>query len=189
MDPLVLENKRLKAISSESRLKILKILSCHRETLSDIAKKMDMQKSTIKGHLELLEDSGLIKQIESKNIWKYYELTNDGKSLVNPYGVKILIALGISTLIAFVFALKLFWTQFGTSTANQVMTNISSDLVSVTSTDMVTSVNNTVVKSVAHAASNVNAHLIYAWILFFVFILISIGLLIFYFYKKRKIGR
>lgn len=185
MDPLVLENKRLKAISSESRLKILKLLSCHRETLSDIAKKMNMQKSTIKGHLELLEESGLIKQIESKNIWKYYELTNDGRNLVNPSGVKILIALGISTLIVFVFGLKLFWTKFSTATVNNVMTTN----LQISNNDLVSTVNNEVVKSAGYVASAINNHIIYAWSLFIVFILISIGLIIFYFYKKRKFIR
>jgi len=169
MDSLVLENKRLKAISCDTRLKILKVLYKHTETLSDLAKKMSLQKSTIKDHLTILEDAKLLKQIESNNIWKYYELTEDAKCLINPSGVKVLIAFSITTIITFVFGIKIWFSGYS-----------KSKLVS------------TVLQSSNVASDSVykNYHSIdYIWILFIVFLTVSIILLAFYIYRKRKVCR
>lgn len=73
----------LKALSADSRLKILKLLSGHRATGADISKRLGLSPSTVNEHLKKLESSGLITRIESGNKWIYYDVSEKGRALMH----------------------------------------------------------------------------------------------------------
>jgi DNA-binding transcriptional ArsR family regulator len=109
-DKIILDDTSFKALSSESRVSILKNLNNRRMTLSELSKRLELENSTIKEHCNLLVRADLIKQIDEGRKWKYYELTNKGKTLIQPNlveQIKVLVVLclgavmfgGILTLI------------------------------------------------------------------------------------------
>jgi DNA-binding transcriptional ArsR family regulator len=98
----VLDDKSFKALAAESRVNILKKLINRRMTLSELSSTLSLRNSTIKEHCNLLLDANLVKKIDEGYKWKYYELTNKGKEIINPNQTnqtKILITLGISAVI------------------------------------------------------------------------------------------
>ena len=83
MPELSLTQSDFKALSSESRTKILKILEGRNYTLSELSAKTGMAAPTIKQHASILVDSGLIELRDEGRKWKYYELTEAGKGIVS----------------------------------------------------------------------------------------------------------
>ncbi|MDD3159734.1 MAG: winged helix-turn-helix domain-containing protein [Candidatus ainarchaeum sp.] len=124
MDRLVLDNKSFKALSSDSRVNILKQLTNRRMTLSELSNKLDLKSSTIKEHCEILNNANLIKQIDEGRKWKYYELTNKGKQIItpNPFEeTKILLLLCIGAILIgiigfFILNISIENTNFTNST-------------------------------------------------------------------------
>ncbi len=110
-DKILLDKDTLKALVVDTRLNILKLLSDKQYTLSDIAEKLNFSNSTIKEHLDILCNSGLIKKEETDRKWKYYSLTLKGKRIVNPREVKVLFAFMVSLIAAIGVAIK-FTRQF-----------------------------------------------------------------------------
>ncbi len=55
-------NKLFKALSSKSRVKIIKILSKKEIHLSELARKMNLSKPVVFRHIKVLEKAGLIKR-------------------------------------------------------------------------------------------------------------------------------
>ncbi len=82
MGPVRLSHKSFVALSSVTRLRILKILEKRKMTLSEISKEMNMSKSTVSGHLEKLLEVGLIT-IEKRGKWMYFSLTDFGRKIVD----------------------------------------------------------------------------------------------------------
>jgi len=83
-EKIILDDSSFKALSSESRINILKNLNNRRMTLSELSKKLNLENSTIKEHCTILVHADLIKQIDEGRKWKYYELTSKGKNLIQP---------------------------------------------------------------------------------------------------------
>lgn len=166
MSELVLEKDKLKVISVESRVNILKVLSKRRETLSDLSKKLKLSKPTLKEHLDLLEKSGFVRKISSENIWKYYELTEQGKNVLNPSGIKVLF-LSISFFVIGLFLLfKYLFTNLFAPTA---------------------AVNEDVLYSSAKAVTYSQEVTINYWLLFSIILFaVAIIVLLYYLYKKIK---
>ncbi len=82
-EALVLDRDTFKSLSSDTRVKILKLLEKRRHTLSEISKELGISLANAKEHLEKLLDSELISLKDEGRKWKYYELTRKGKKLVN----------------------------------------------------------------------------------------------------------
>lgn len=79
----------LKALSDESRLKIIKSMLNGEKCVCQIIPKLNVKQSTTSIHLKKLENAGIIKsRKEGKNV--YY-------SIVNVKAINILKALGIAT--------------------------------------------------------------------------------------------
>ncbi|MDD4251177.1 MAG: winged helix-turn-helix domain-containing protein [Candidatus ainarchaeum sp.] len=98
----ILDSKSFKALSAKSRVNILKNLLNRRMTLSELSQKLTLKNSTTKEHCELLMNAELIKKIEDGRKWKYYELTNKGKQIIQPNPlneIKILVMLSSSAII------------------------------------------------------------------------------------------
>lgn len=65
-----------KAISDESRLKIINMLSCGKMCACDILEKFDISQSTLSYHMKILTDSGLIN-VTRDGQWMRYEINKD----------------------------------------------------------------------------------------------------------------
>ena len=103
-DFISLDKKSLKALSSDSRIKILKILGKKkRATISQLSRITGLNKSTVYAHIRQLLDAGFVKKLDGSNIWVYYELTQKGKNLFYPKN-KFLIILS-SAIISLIISL------------------------------------------------------------------------------------
>jgi len=105
-DAVVMDKKTFKSLTSETRTEILKLLKKRNHTLSEIAEKLKISKTTAKEHIEVLLEGRLIEQVPSNHKWKYYTLTEDGRKIVGgegPTRVVILIATAIIGLLLSVY--------------------------------------------------------------------------------------
>jgi len=108
MADLELDLNLIKAISSDKRIDILKLLNKGRKTPTDIAKELHLSTPTVLEHLDKLIENNLVKRIEEGRKWKYYSLTDKGELLVNSNNskrqipVRIFITLGIGLLMLLV---------------------------------------------------------------------------------------
>lgn len=73
--------KTLKALASENRIKILKLLNIRKQNLTNLSQALSLPKSTIYRDLAILIESGLVNKIHTHRKWRYYELTTKGMLL------------------------------------------------------------------------------------------------------------
>ncbi len=78
----VFDSDIFKTLSSETRVEMLYALQERRKTLSELAAEADISLPGAKQHLEILENKGLIRKKDEGRKWKYYELTDQGKSII-----------------------------------------------------------------------------------------------------------
>ena len=107
MKQVLLSKPEFKALSSETRTSILKMLSERNYTLSELSSKMDMSPPTIKQHTKVLVEAGLIELNDEGRKWKYYSLTEKGKDVLNSGENKtnIMIILSSTIVVLFTFAI------------------------------------------------------------------------------------
>jgi DNA-binding transcriptional ArsR family regulator len=142
-ETLTVNKETIKALSVDTRVKILKILSNKQQTLSDLANMTGLSVPTIKEHLEILETAELIKKIEEGRKWKYYHITEKGKGILYPETRRIWIALSLLGLSAVSVTIALV------SMLNQKV----SSLVAPRSAAMYESAQDTALKATAAAAA------------------------------------
>ena len=99
------DKKIIKALASDTKVGILKKLIQRRKTPSELSKEIGLAPSTIIEHVKQLESLGLIKRIDTGHKWIYYELTEEGKSIIKPtFPMKITLILSAGfTMIALGF--------------------------------------------------------------------------------------
>jgi DNA-binding transcriptional ArsR family regulator len=108
----VLDKDTLKALSTDTRQEIIKMLSNRPYTASEISKITNKHVTTITEHLNVLEKSDLIRRKESTNKWVYYELSDKGGRLFKPKIYSWVVMICVSALI-FVFGFaQIFFTSF-----------------------------------------------------------------------------
>ena len=98
-----IDRKTLKALSSDTRLDILKSLTDRRKMPAELSRELDLAASTIIEHLDKLEKSGLVVKRETGRKWVYYELTVKGENLIRPKAPVqfiLLLSLGLILVIA-----------------------------------------------------------------------------------------
>lgn len=106
----MLDAESFKALSSETRVQLLKHLDEDRLTLTNLAKKMDLAKATVSSHLESLENAGLIRRIDEGRKWIYYSLTGKGRAVLHPESEKVGIILALSVGLSLIgLASLLIW--------------------------------------------------------------------------------
>lgn len=97
------EEKVLKALTSDTRRKIIKVLYNGYRTPSDLSRIVNKNKSTVVEHLDKLVDAGIVYKIERPGKkWIFYKLTNKGRRMVSGQPQRIVIILSVITLFAFV---------------------------------------------------------------------------------------
>ena len=96
---ITLDQESFKALASDVRVGILKVLDDRRQTVTDLSNVMGLSKPTLLEHLEKLQSAGLVKRLDEGRKWIYYDLTRRGRHILNPHQVKIMISLAVSLLL------------------------------------------------------------------------------------------
>jgi len=101
-DKITLDRKILRALSSDTRINILKSLK-RPMTVSELSRILNLPKSTIHENLEKLIDTGLVKKRKSEGRKRvYYELTEKGRRLLLSSAASF-----ICGIIAIYFSIKI----------------------------------------------------------------------------------
>jgi len=77
-----------KAVSDETRLKIIDMLSCGEMCACDILEEFSISQSTLSYHMKILSDSGLINAIRD-GAWMRYTLNKERTNQVHTFFTQI----------------------------------------------------------------------------------------------------
>ncbi|MBU0530822.1 MAG: winged helix-turn-helix domain-containing protein [Candidatus Aenigmatarchaeota archaeon] len=112
-----IDRNKLKALSVDSRLDIMKCLTKRRMLPSELSKRLGLAPSTVTEHLKKLEDAGIVSKVDTGHKWIYYELTEEGMGLVKPdSSVRFVLVLTLGVI--FVFSSIVQWFQQAVSMQN-----------------------------------------------------------------------
>lgn len=100
-----LSQDEFRVLASSTRIDILKLLDASQFTVSDVARRLGMNKATVHEHLTKLMEVGLVKKEESPRKWVYYQLTWKGRNLLHPERVKVMVTLATLALVIAIGAL------------------------------------------------------------------------------------
>ncbi len=107
-----IDNKTIKALSADTRIRILKILHVNRKIAADISKELELAPSTVNEHLKMMEEAGLVKKNDTGHKWIYYEITEKGKNLVTPkMPISIIITLSLGIGLTLFGGMNFFATK------------------------------------------------------------------------------
>jgi DNA-binding transcriptional ArsR family regulator len=96
MEEVTLDRGDIAALSSDVRVAILKALDSRPMTMSELADRLGLARSTIHGHLSVLADADLVHH-ENARKWRDYTLTEKGRRILHPgRDHRIIIILGTS---------------------------------------------------------------------------------------------
>ena len=108
MTKLTLDMAAFKALASDTRLDILKVLDGKKMALKDISKATKLNKATLHEHLSKLNEAGLVKKNEREgHKWVYYKLTWKGECLLHPENTRIVVLFSITFFTLFVGIMNL----------------------------------------------------------------------------------
>jgi len=71
------------ALSSDTRVEIIKALNIRPMTVSELAVHLDLAKSTVHEHLCILADRGMVTKDEDRK-WRYYSLSERMRLILRP---------------------------------------------------------------------------------------------------------
>lgn len=109
MSKVKLNKNAFKALASETRIDILRILDGKKLGLKDISNASNLKKATLHEHLTKLHEVGLIKRKERKgHKWVYYKLSWKGESLLHPDNNRIVLLFSITFITLFFGIIGLF---------------------------------------------------------------------------------
>jgi len=97
-EKILIDRKTLKAISSDTRFDILKLLKKQQHTLSEISEILKLSAPTVKEHIDKLISVDLIVKKTTKYKWKYYYLSEKGEKLLAPKSINVLITFVVSLI-------------------------------------------------------------------------------------------
>jgi DNA-binding transcriptional ArsR family regulator len=113
----IIDRDVLKAISVDTRMDILKMLSEGDRTPSFIGKKLNKTDPTIVEHLDAMQKAGLVKKIETPGKkFVFYTLTERGHGIISSKSRRLIIILGISFLALSGGILNLLYSPFVSQT-------------------------------------------------------------------------
>ena len=122
MDSITLSTNEFRALASENRTGIIKLLQGRNHTLSELSKKMGLSAPTVKQHLAILETAGLVKGLDEGRKWKYYCLTRKGKNIFsNDEGTNILIVLCVTVIALGLVLFTMFSSSVLVTTAGRAI--------------------------------------------------------------------
>lgn len=97
-EKIVLDKESFKALAADNRVRILKILYKRRHMQAEIAGELGMSQPAAREHLTAMAKAGLIVKKDEGRKWKYYELTNKGRAILDPEQKRIWIVLSLFVL-------------------------------------------------------------------------------------------
>lgn len=107
---IAISSSEFRALASETRTEMIKLLRERNHTLTELSKKLDMAAPTIKQHLGILQQAGLIEGLDEGRKWKYYTLTRKGKNIFAteaPANVLIVLAISVVVMVGLLYGLLL----------------------------------------------------------------------------------
>jgi len=110
---ITLDQESFKALASDVRVGILKVLDERRQTVTDLSNLMGLSKPTLLEHLEKLQAAGLVKRIDEGRKWIYYELSDKGRKILHPEKVSIVVALSSAVGLAAIGIVSLLSSTYG----------------------------------------------------------------------------
>lgn len=105
MAKVTLDRAAFKALASDTRLDILRVLDGKKMSLKDISKATTLNKATLHEHLSKLHEVGLVKRKGREGRkWIYYKLSWKGECLLHPENTRIVV-LFTATFVSLFFAI------------------------------------------------------------------------------------
>ena len=102
MPKVTLDKEMFKALASDTRLDIIRVLDGKQLGLNDISNATNLNKATLHEHLTKLHEAGLVKRKEREgHKWVYYKLSWKGASLLHPENTRIVIMFTSTFVILF----------------------------------------------------------------------------------------
>ena len=90
----------LKALTADTRIKILKALENRPMTASELSRFLGKHVTTITEHLDLMRESNLVERIERPGRkWVYYKLTKEGKKVLHPESYRWIMVFSVITFL------------------------------------------------------------------------------------------
>jgi len=80
---LVLDKGSIKAIASDTRLKVMKKLMEGQKTVTDLSRELGVNKSVLFRHLDVLVTENFVSRDDARK-WVYYSLTWKGHEILRP---------------------------------------------------------------------------------------------------------
>lgn len=95
---VTLDRDSFKALSSTTRIAVLKALDVRRKTLTELSEELGVSKPALLKHLDPLLASRLVSKEDRERKWIYYSLTLKAKNLLHPERIRIALSLGMAGL-------------------------------------------------------------------------------------------
>ena len=121
---IVLDSDDLAALSSKTRIAILKAIDKKDSTITELAEELGISKASVHAHVAELESSGLIEADKVRK-WHPYSLTKKGREILHPHkNTRVVIMLGLivfcmtAGIYSFVLYFEGFVYQGGASSAD-----------------------------------------------------------------------
>ena len=180
----IVDREVLKVLSTDTRMDIMKLLSEGKRNPSFVAKKLKKSDATIVEHLKVMQKAGLVKKLESPGKkWVFYSLTERGEGIVSSKSRRLVIILSTSVIGVVGSAMMLsnyFYRTGGGTFAAQPALQRGAE----SAADAV--LGNGEAVPAAGAALAQSPWIMYAGAAILV---LSIAGIVFYFYKKSKMGK
>jgi DNA-binding transcriptional ArsR family regulator len=115
MSKVTLNRETFKALASDTRLDILRVLDGKPKSLKEISSATSLNKATLHEHLTKLNEVGLVKRKEREgHKWVYYKLTWKGESLLHPENTRIVVLFSVAFVALCTGIIQLIWYVKGT---------------------------------------------------------------------------
>ncbi len=126
---IILDSETFRALSSETRIRLLRLLENGRRTLTNLSSETGLAKPTVQFHLENLMKVDLILKENEGRKWLYYSLTRKGRSILNPGAKKIQIILALSVTFLGIGIAILSFSALGGEVPQKVVSGMTSEPV------------------------------------------------------------
>jgi DNA-binding transcriptional ArsR family regulator len=124
-EKILIDRKVLQALGVGTRLSIMKLLLTKEHTMSELSEAINLEKSTVKEHLDVLVSAGLVNKEDTKRKWKYYSLTRNGRRLIQPKEVQVLFMFAL-TFVALIPLELILWQKLANAVAPPLLTGSGS---------------------------------------------------------------
>ncbi len=104
---ITLTQDEFRVLASSTRIDIMKLLDESQLTVSDVSRRLAMNKATVHEHLTRLIEVGLVKKEDTDRKWVYYSLTWKGRNLLHPERVKVMVTLATIAIVCVIVGLAL----------------------------------------------------------------------------------